>query len=140
MTDLIKTLTETLPLGSVIVVVPPPAGKAFTSNPNGTSLPSSRDEDLARTRRDGGDEPLTLAQWGRELSGVSTRELERAHKVSVLQTQIREKGLGHGAVEATPDAILTYLELCASVQQGTVTVPEWWRRVRKGSNGRVVRG
>ena len=130
MTELIKALSEVLPPGTLILVVPPAGPEAVWPGE-----PGSGPEPAVSEYTD--DAPLTLSQWGKKLTGVSTRELERAHKHGALRTQIREKGLGHGAVEATAPAISEYIQTCSAVQDGIIAPPEWWSRVRKGSNGRV---
>ena len=130
MTELIRSLSESLPPGTLILVVPPAGPEAVLSGE-----PGSGPEPAVSEYTD--DVPLTLSQWGKKLTGVSTRELERAHKHGALRTQIREKGLGHGAVEATSRSISEYLQTCSAVQDGIIAPPEWWTRVRKGSKRRV---
>ena len=130
MTELIRSLSESLPPGTLILVVPPEGTEALLPGEQGGDPRTAVAE-----RAD--DAPLTLPQWGRKLSGISTRELKRAHKHGALRTQIREKGLGHGAVEASSSAVSEYIQTCSAVQDGMIAPPEWWSRVRKGPNGRV---
>lgn len=137
MTELIQSLTEALPNSTFILVLPTPtSGVPVSAIPEPVVLAGSDAEMVARAKQATDDSPLTLPHWGRELPGIPARELERAHKEGALETQIRERGFGHGAVEATPSAILDYLGTCAAVQQGTLPPPAWWPKVRKGSNGR----
>ena len=129
-----------LPPGSVIVVVPPRGnqetlGGAF----QGAPVAIAPDTETARIEHlvHSGDEAKPLAEWGRELDGVSARELQRANKHGALETSIRESGSGHGAVEAAPSAILRYLQTCEAVQRGRIDAPAWWMSVRRGSNGSI---
>ena len=141
MTELIQSLTEALPNSTFILVLSTSTpGVPASAIPEPVVLAGSDAEMVARAKQAADDSPLTLTQWGRELPDISTRELLRAHKEGGLDSQIRESGLGHGAIEATPDAVLKYLQTCAAVQQGTMAAPTWWSKVRKGSNGRRNHG
>ena len=140
MTELVKSLAESLPPGTLILLVPHPGMEVPALNSNPATPEDSSPEEVARAKREAGQGPLTLAEWGKALPCVSTRELDRARKHGGLEIQVRDSGLGHGAVEATPDAILKYLQTCTAVQQGTMEPPTWWTEVRKGSNGRRKNG
>jgi hypothetical protein len=138
MTSLIQQLAGILPPGTLIVVVPV---ASTTEEPPARGTPStpvdSEDELVALRVKEAASGPRTLAEWGRALPGVSARELDRAHRAGALRTQVRATGAGHGALEASADAVLEYLHICCGVQQSAIPAPEWWGEVRRGPNGRI---
>jgi hypothetical protein len=136
-TDLIQQLTDTLPAGTLIILVPGLSSRVSAAAPPSSDVAGSPDELAASKLKQASTGPLTLAEWGRALPHVSARELDRAHRAGALRTQVRTSGAGHGAIEASADAVIEYLQTCCAIQQAALPAPAWWDEVRRGSNGRI---
>ena len=137
MTELMKSLVELLPAGTLIVLVP---GEELSDASTHSTHPRSPADPAAGsgpTDVDTSKSALTLRDWGLRVSEVSVRELQRAAEHGALEARIREKGRGHGAVVATPEAVDRYLSTCVAIQKGSIPRPGWWEAVRKGARARI---
>jgi hypothetical protein len=137
MIDLVRHLTETLPPGTLIILVPASSPDVHAPKATPSAPVGSKDEVVALGVKETMAGPLTLTEWGRALPGISARELDRAHRAGALRTQLRTVGAGHGAIEASADAMIDYLQTCCAVQNSSLPVPDWWNEVRRGPNGRL---
>lgn len=129
-------IAASLPRGTLLLVVGGD-GRPEVVEPKLEPQEENPDLRLLQRLKAEGDEPRRLPGWGRELEGTSGLELKRAHEHGALETQVRQQGLGHGAIEATPSAMYRYLALCRAVQEGRGPKPGWWHRVRKSKNARI---
>ena len=137
MTELMTSLVELLPAGTLIVLVPgeePHGSTTHSTHPHSSADPAGG---ISRNGVDLSESVLTLRDWGLRVSEVSVRELQRAAEHGALEARIREKGRGHGAVVATPEAVDRYLSTCTAIQKGAIPKPGWWESVRKGARARI---
>ena len=137
MTELMKSLVGLLPAGSLIVLVPGEELSDASTHGTQPRFPANPADDGGLSATEHSDSALTLRDWGLRLPGASVRELQRAAENGALEARIREKGKGHGAVVATPEAVERYLSTCAAIQNGAIPRPSWWAKVRKGAGARI---
>ena len=137
MIDLVRHLTDSLPPGTLIILVPASSPEVSASKATSAAPVGSADELVALELKEAASAPMTLTEWGRVLPGVSAREIDRAHRAGALRTQVRTAGAGHGAIEASADSVIEYLQTCYAVQNSALPAPDWWDEVRRGPNGRL---
>lgn len=95
--------------------------------------------DLEAASRIDGSRALKVGEWAQLLAEVSGREIERALTAEALTGKEKGDGRDWAAVVVTGQDMVDYLALCAAVQRGETSPPDWWSDVRKGANATIYK-